>query len=493
MKFTVRLHAEITIKSNGVRKRYGKLLVNNLKSIFQRQGIKAKAIWCWDRIEVVVAPDAELQKEQIIELLQRVPGISWFSESHEMPLPEGNPTDFVPIAELVVACWQPVVTGQSFAVRVKRKGEHPFRSLDLERYLGGALLRHCADSRVNLKRPDVEVRVEVDRDIVRVFGDKIQGLGGFPLPTQETVLSLLSGGFDSSVASFQLIRRGARVHFCFFNLGGAQHETGVRQTAYYLWQQYASSHPLKFISVDFAPIVEEILTKVDHGLMGVVLKRQMLRAAERVADKLNTAAIVTGEALGQVSSQTLSNLSVIDEATRKLVLRPLITTDKQDIINLADQIGTGDLARSMPEYCGVISNKPTVKAKRDDLERVESLLDASLLDQVVCQAKVEEVSQIGATLESRVEQYHEVRDVDTAIHEIVDIRSQDEVERKPFVAPHDGVVVRHIPFFKLATAFAQLDQGKTYLLYCDKGVMSKLQALYLQEQGVTNVAVYQPR
>ena len=336
------------------------------------------------------------------------------------------------------------------------------------------------------------MRVEIDHDTVRVFGDKQQGLGGFPLPTQETVLSLLSGGFDSSVASFQMLRRGARVHFCFFNLGGAQHETGVRQTAYYLWQQYASSHPLKFISVDFAPVVEEILTKIDNGLMGVVLKRQMLRAAEMVADKLHTAAVVTGEALGQVSSQTLSNLSVIDEATNKLVLRPLITMDKQEIINIAQQIGTADFARSMPEYCGVISNKPTVKAQRDVLAEAEQLLDKALLEQVVRQSRVEDVSQIGETTEARVTKLDTVAAVQPEQHEIIDIRSSDEVERKAFNAPNAAVTVRHIPFFKLATAFAELDPNKTYLLYCEKGVMSKLQALYLQEQGYTNVAVYQP-
>ncbi|GAB3297984.1 tRNA uracil 4-sulfurtransferase ThiI [Pseudidiomarina andamanensis] len=492
MKFIVRLHAEITIKSKGVRKRYGKVLVNNLKSILRRNDVNAKVIWCWDRIEVVVADDAHQDANQVSEILQKIPGISWFSRSHELPLPEGDPTDFTPIMDEVLACWQDIIPGKSFAVRVKRKGEHPFRSLDLERYLGGAILKHCAGSKVSLKKPDVEVRVEIDHDVVRVFGHKEQGLGGFPLPTQETVLSLLSGGFDSSVASFQLIRRGARVHFCFFNLGGAQHETGVRQTAYYLWQQYASSHPLKFISIDFAPVVEEILTKVDNGLMGVVLKRQMLRAAEIVANNLHTAAIVTGEALGQVSSQTLSNLSVIDEATDKLVLRPLITMDKQEIINIAQQIGTADFARSMPEYCGVISNKPTVKAQRDALAEAESQLDIELIKQVVRQSRVEDVSQIGETTEQRVQKVDAVQSVTSETHEIIDIRSQDEVDNKPFVAPKDDIVVRHIPFFKLATAFADLDHSKTYLLYCEKGVMSKLQALYLQEQGYQNVAVYQP-
>jgi len=492
MKFIVRLHAEITIKSKGVRKRYGKVLVNNLKSILRRNEVNAKVIWCWDRIEVMVADDTHQDADQISELLQRIPGISWFSRSYELPLPEGDPTDFEPIMARVLSCWQSRVAGRSFAVRVKRKGTHSFRSIDLERYLGGAILQHSANSRVDLSRPDVEVRIEVDNNVVRVFGDKQQGLGGFPLPTQETVLSLLSGGFDSSVASFQMIRRGARVHFCFFNLGGAQHETGVRQTAYYLWQQYASSHPLKFISIDFAPIVEEILTKIVNGLMGVVLKRQMLRAAERVADKLHTAALITGEALGQVSSQTLSNLSVIDEATRKLVLRPLITMDKQEIINIAQHIGTADFARSMPEYCGVISNKPTVKAQRDALAEAESALDAALLDQVVRQSRVEDVSQIGAAMEQQVHQVAEVTAVNSATHEIIDIRSADEVERKAFAATDAEISVRHIPFFKLATEFANLDARKTYLLYCEKGVMSKLQALYLQEQGFANVAVYQP-
>src|SRR5690606_41476605 len=111
-----------------------------------------------------------------------------------------------------------------------------------------ALLRRWAESRVSLQHPEVEVRLEIDHHTVRVFGDKIQGLGGFPLPSQETVLSLLSGGFDSSVASFQLIRRGARVHFCFFNLGGAQHGTGVLQPAYYICHKNACSHPFEFIT-----------------------------------------------------------------------------------------------------------------------------------------------------------------------------------------------------------------------------------------------------
>ncbi|WP_258808390.1 tRNA uracil 4-sulfurtransferase ThiI [Pseudidiomarina sp. CB1] len=496
MKFVIRLHAEITIKSKGVRKRYGKVLVNNLKKILQRVELPAatpvKVLWCWDRIEVNVDSNDPLVAEQISEELQRIPGIAWFSRSHELPLNDREQADFKPILAQVLATWSERLTQRSFAVRVKRKGKHGFSSLDLERYIGGGVLQQVAGTRVDLKRPDVELRIEIDNDVVRVFGDKQAGLGGFPLPTQETVVSLLSGGFDSSVASFQLLRRGARTHFCFFNLGGDRHETGVRQTAYYLWENYASSHPLKFISIDFAPVVEEILTHVDNGLMGVVLKRQMLRTAQIVARRINASALVTGEALGQVSSQTLSNLAVIDEAIDSLVLRPLITMDKQEIINIAEQIGTADIARSMPEYCGVISVKPNVKAQRDAVLEAEAKLDPELLYQVVRAANVEEVRHIG---EQTDEQAHVVDSVDAAQagEIIIDIRSADEQEARPLDASQLGVAVQHIPFFKLATAFTELDVDKHYLLYCEKGVMSKLQALYLQEQGYENVGVYQPK
>lgn len=496
MKFVIRLHAEITIKSKGVRKRYGKVLVNNLKKILQRVELPAqtpvKVLWCWDRIEVNVDSNDPFVAQQMSDELQRIPGIAWFSRSHELPLNDLEQADFDPILEQVLATWGQRLAQQSFAVRVKRKGKHGFSSLDLERYIGGGVLQRVDGTRVDLKNPGIELRIEIDNDVVRVFGDKQPGLGGFPLPTQETVVSLLSGGFDSSVASFQLLRRGARTHFCFFNLGGDRHETGVRQTAYYLWENYASSHPLKFISIDFAPVVEEILSQVDNGLMGVVLKRQMLRTAQIVARRINASALVTGEALGQVSSQTLSNLAVIDEAIDSLVLRPLITMDKQEIINIAEQIGTADIARSMPEYCGVISVKPTVKAQRDAVLEAEAKLDPELLYQVVRAANVEEVRHIG---EQTDEQAHVVDSVDAAQagEVIIDIRSQDEQEAKPLDAVALDVEVQAIPFFKLATAFAELDSSKHYLLYCEKGVMSKLQALYLQEQGYENIGVYQPK
>ncbi|MEX1221076.1 MAG: tRNA uracil 4-sulfurtransferase ThiI [Idiomarina sp.] len=483
MKFIIRLHAEITIKSKSVRKRHGKVLVNNLKLLLRDLPETPKVRWLWDRIEITFAAGLRSQAlhDQVVDELQRIPGIAWFSESIEQPL-----TNFDAILAAVLEEWQHQLANLSFAVRVKRKGTHEFRSSDLERFLGAGILQQVPSARVKLNQPQQEVRIEIDGPTVRVFGHKQPGLGGFPIPTQETVVSLLSGGFDSSVASYQLIRRGARTHFCFFNLGGAQHETGVRQTAYYLWQQYSRSHPLKFVSIDFAPVVEDILTNVDNGQMGVILKRQMLRAADHVAAYLGASALVTGEAMGQVSSQTLSNLQVIDQATERLVLRPLITMDKQDIINISRQIGTEDIAKSMPEYCGVISNKPTVKAVPEKILEEEAKLNPNLLDQVVRSCRILDMQTIAEETAAQVAEVTTTAEVGAGAT-VIDIRSSEEQERQPLEL---AVPVLHIPFFRLAQKFTELDPQQQYLLYCDKGVMSKIQALYLQELGHQNVAVY---
>lgn len=309
------------------------------------------------------------------------------------------------------------------------------------------------------------------------------------MATQEDVLSLISGGFDSGVSSYQFIKRGSRTHYCFFNLGGDQHEIGVKQVAYHLWQKYGESHKVKFISVPFDPVVTEILERIDNGQMGVILKRCMMRAASRVAERMGIQALVTGEAMGQVSSQTLTNLNVIDRCTDTVILRPLIVMDKQDIVNISRQIGTEDFAKSIPEYCGVISQKPTVKAVLSKIEAEEQKFSEDLIERVVAAAEIMDIRDIATQMDTKVASAETVEDL-AAGEVVIDVRAPEEEEQSPLEL--EGIEVKAIPFFKLATQFADLDKSKTYLLYCDRGVMSKLQALYLQEQGYDNVKVYRP-
>lgn len=482
MKFIIKLFPEITIKSQSVRLRFIKILTSNIRNVLKDLAEDVAVVRHWDYLEVRVKKE-ELG-EGVADRLTRIPGIH-----HILQVEERAFTDLHNIYEQTFDMYAASLENKTFCVRAKRRGKHPFSSIELERYVGGGLNQHIPSAKVKLTHPDVTVNLEVEDDKLILVVRRLEGIGGFPIGTQEDVLSLISGGFDSGVSSYMLMRRGCRVHYCFFNLGGAAHEIGVKQVAHYLWNRFGSSHKVRFVAVNFEPVVAEILEKVDDGQMGVVLKRMMVRAASRVAERYGVQAIVTGEALGQVSSQTLTNLRMIDNATDTLVLRPLISHDKETIINLARQIGTEDFARTMPEFCGVISKNPTVKAVKEKIEAEEEKFDFAILDDVVLNAQNMDIRVIAQQSEQQITEVEMVSEL-SATDVVLDIRSPDEQEAHPLKI--EGTEVRTLPFYKLSTQFGDLPAETTYLLYCDRGVMSRLQALYLAEQGYTNVKVYRP-
>ena len=480
MKFIIKLFPEIMIKSESVRKRFVKILTSNIRNVLTKYDDTVAVIKHWDYIEVRSKIDANLP--MLIEQLQRIPGIHHFLQVEEKPF-----ANLHEIFEQTLSDVASQLENKTFCVRVKRKGKHECNSLEAERYIGGGLNQHIASAKGQLKNPDVTVRIEIEDDKMMLVRARYEGIGGYPIGTQEDVLSLISGGFDSGVSSYMLLRRGSRVHYCFFNLGGAAHEIGVKQMAYHIWQRYGSSHKVRFVAINFEGVVGEILENVDNGQMGVVLKRMMVRAASKIAQRFDIQAIVTGEALGQVSSQTLTNLRLIDEAAEVLVLRPLITHDKEQIIAMAKHIGTDDIAKSMPEFCGVISKNPTVKAIKAKIEQEEGNFNFAVLESAVESAQYLDIRQIAEQTEKDVVSVDAVsvlgeNDV------IIDIRSPEEIDENPLHIEHQAMI--QLPFYKLSSQFAELDQSKHYVLYCERGVMSKLQALYLKESGFNNVSVF---
>ncbi len=483
-KFIVKLHPEIAIKSKSVRKRFTKILTSNIKILTSQVDEHAKVHKNWDNITVVSPSSEQHVRDGLVDALKRVPGIVQFIEVQE--------TKFETLDDIyqeALALVAPAIQGKTFCVRCKRQGSHDFTSSDVERYVGGGLNQYVEGASVKLSKPEVTVKIEVKNEFAYIVKETHFGMGGFPLPTQEDVLSLMSGGFDSSVASYLMIRKGTRTHFLFFNLGGAAHEIGVKQASFYLWKQFSASHRVKFIAIDFEPVVAEILENVENSQMGVVLKRMMMRAGSQVADKLGIQALVTGESLGQVSSQTLANLNVIDRVTDTLILRPLIQHDKQEIIDLARRIGTAEMSETMPEYCGVISKKPTVKAKLSVIEEEESKFDFDVLNTVIDNARVMDIRDIEKESKEEVKEAESVADLPSDAV-VLDIRSPEEEDDEPLELDH--VEVMHLPFYRLATQFGDLPQDKDYYLYCKKGVMSQLQALILHENGFTKVKVYRP-
>lgn len=485
MKYIIKFFPEIIVKSKSVRQEMSKVLQRNIRNVLNRSAVKVKIQDCWDKLVVRLdetdGPCPRSSRE-VAEMLCRIPGIHNVMETEEYEY-----SSMHDIYEKTAAVYGPQIAGKTFCVRVKRKGKQEFRSIDVEKYVGGGLNQNFPSAGVKLKDPDMVITLEIDNDRLFLITGIYEGLGGYPLSTQEEVLSLISGGFDSGVSSYMFIRRGCRVHYLFFNMGGNAHEIGVKQESYYIWDKFASSHKVRFISVPFEKMVGEILTKTDHSVRGVILKRMMMRIASIIAKKLKAGALVTGESLGQVSSQTLTNLSVIDRVTDTLILRPLIVTDKQDIIDKARDIGTIHFAETMPEYCGVISDRPTVKADVAFVEAEESKIDMSLIEELAEASVWMDIRDIPEDTKEMIGGEVEITDYAASNEVVVDIRAQDEIDAKPLVTDKPHLT---IPFFKISSEFANLDQTKTYLLYCEKGVMSKMQAMYLKDQGFQNVKVF---
>ncbi len=483
MKLILKSFPEITIKSRPVRRQFMRQLGKNIRMVLRDLDPDVKVIGDWDNLELFTALEDPAYLQELYARLRCTPGISHFFQVLEYPL-----GDFDEITQHCKAHYADLLKGRTFSVRCKRSGKHPFSSVDVERYVGSQLRKQCGASGIDLRNPDIEVRFEINGARLFIEYERHQGIGGYPLGSVEQVLVLMSGGFDSSVAAYQMMRRGLLTHFCFFNLGGHAHELGVKEVAQYLWKKYGSSHRVLFISVPFEEVLGDILENVDDSHMGVVLKRMMLKAADAIAEDLQLDTLVTGEAISQVASQTLTNLAVIDKATDKLVLRPLVAEHKQDIIRTAVEIGTADFAANMPEYCGVISVSPKTKAKLGRVVHEETHLDSSILQSAIERASYVTMDKVLDELSKDI-QVEEVRDALSG-QIVIDIRHPDQAEDQPLDL---GTIEQlTVPFYAINSRFKDFDPNRQYLLYCDQGIMSKLHAHHLLHEGYANVRVYRP-
>lgn len=477
MKFIVKLFPEIMIKGGPVKKRMISILNDNLRTLLGRIDDSIEVKRFWDKIEVQV--DDQFV-EPVRKVLKQTPGVEQYLEVVQYETGE----DLDLIAQKVAEHKLALVEGKTFVSRAKRSGKHSVSSFEIEKYVGSYFCQHGNPAGVDLKTPEVKVEFELNQNTLNVITKRVQGLGGFPMGAQGDVLSLMSGGFDSTVASYLTMKRGIKTHFIFFNLGGAAHEVGVKQVALYLWSQFGASHRVQFISVPFEDVVTEIFNSTHESYMGVTLKRLMLMASEKIADVMGIDALVTGESVAQVSSQTLRNLALIDEVTNKLVLRPLATMHKPEIVSIANDIGTREFAENMPEYCGVISQNPVTHGSFKRMER-----EAKKFNYEVLEAAVEKAVSI--PVDKIVEDVNAAAPVDVVTQPgdavVIDIRRSAEVSQAPFEQAD-----MNIPFNELNRTFKGLDQSKEYVLYCQKGVMSQLHAQYLRDAGYDNVKVLRP-
>ena len=476
-KFILKLFPEIMVKGSSAKRQMVGQLYNNLLKMLGKVDEEIHVRKFSDKIEVVTPVAFVVEVRQ---LLLDTPGIEQVLEALQFDQMLTLDDIKVKVGEVI----HKEIEGKTFVVRVKRAGTHPFGSNDVAQTVGGYMLATYPNNGVDLHNPQVTIRLELLNNQLNIITTKHEGLSGFPIGTQGDILSLMSGGFDSTVASYLTMKRGLKTHFIFFNLGGAAHEIGVKQVALYLWNKFGSSHRVKFVSVPFDDVLTEIFRSTHNTYMGVTLKRLMLLAAEKVADEMEIDALLTGESVAQVSSQTLRNLALIDQVTNKLILRPLATMNKPEIINIANTIGTRRFAENMPEYCGVISKNPITHGSFKRMEREAKRFDYSVLDKAVEDAQHIYVDEIldDVTTNTTIEVVNTLDD-DMVV---IDIRDEDTCIET------SGKSIK-IPFYKLKTEFKKLPQDKEYLLYCEKGIMSQLHAQYLRDaEDAKNVRVYRP-
>ena len=477
-KFIVKFFPEIMIKGSSAKRQMVGQLYGNIQKLLSRISKDIKTKKFFDKIEIV--SPLEYVIETRLRLLD-TPGIELVLEA--LQFDKVNTLDEIKV--IVNEHMAKEVEGKSFVVRAKRSGTHDFKSVNIEQTVGGYMLAHSNAKRVDLHNPEVTIKMELEHNQLNIITQRYKGLGGFPLGSQGDILSLMSGGFDSTVASYLTMKRGIKTHFIFFNLGGVAHEIGVKQVAFYLWNKFGSSHRISFTSVPFDDVVTEIFKSTHESYMGVTLKRLMLKAAEKIANEMGIDALLTGESIAQVSSQTLRNLALIDQVTEKLVIRPLSTMNKPEIMDIANSIGTRHFAEAMPEYCGVISKNPVTHGSYERMEKEAKKFDYEVLDKAVENAIKINVDEIVDDVQD-IGLMETVSDITSGNYTVIDIRQGD-------ACIETSCETLKIPFYNLKKEFKKLPQDKEYLFYCDKGILSQLHAQYLRDaHNYQNIKVYRP-
>lgn len=463
-QYLVRYSGDLSTKADGTKQRFSRRLSSNIEDALSSAGLSFSLRRERFRLYVEAGTPAAHG------LLERVFGIQSFSRVERRPCPD---------LETVVAEGEKIfredVAGRRFAVRARRGGQVariPFRSTDVERELGTALLPGSGG--VDLTHPEVTVFVEAKPGEAYFFTDKRAGEGGLPLGVGGRALSLVSGGFDSAVASWLMLKRGVRLDYVFFNLGGDAHREGVLRVMKVIADQWSYGYRPRMIEVDFAPVVEELRARAEPRYWQILLKRQMVRAAARTAEKIHAAGLVTGEAVGQVSSQTLENLAVISRATEFPILRPLLGFNKNEIIALSRKIGTQAFSAGVEEYCAILPRHPATHASPKAMAREEARLSPDLLDTLLQGHRSYDLRSrklpIGGNRELEVST---IRPGAT----VLDLRSKSAYRAWHF----PGAL--YMDFDSALKAYRSFDPDRTYVLYCEVGQKSSHLAELLSHAG----------
>ena len=464
MRILVRFSGEITVKKRRTRQRFLERLFYNVRDALQTT---QRPFTLQDEGSRLVV---ETDFPHAPALLCRVFGVQSVSCVERRA--------FTALNDIVTSgteLFKGAVSGKRFAVRARRLTQGktlPFSSLDIERELGAAL-RPFAD-KVDLEDPEVTVCVEVRSREADFFTEKLAGPGGLPVGTAGRSIALLSGGFDSAVASWLMLKRGVALDYLFCKLGGSLHEHGALHVAQVLADRWSYGSSPRLYSLDFGPIAAQIQERVHPRYWQVILKRFMYRAAEHLARQFNLIGIVTGESLGQVSSQTLQNLTVISQVTTAPLWRPLLGFNKDEIIALARRISTYEYSVAVSEYCALLPRGPATAAPLKAVLAEEEKLDLSVLDRALETMRTYEVRALDTLAPPQIE----IEEIPSDAV-VIDLRSPQSYRAWHY----PGAIFKD--FLSALKEYPSWDKSRVYVLYCEVGLKSAHLAELMRHAGFT--------
>ena len=366
-------YSEVGLKK-GNRTYFERILETNMRHSLQRAFPNEKFSVKKELKRFLISFDRDVPVEKVKAALESVFGLENFSPVLSVPLQ----IDQIEEAALQLMKSRPERT---FAVRAKRSDKSfSMNSQEINVRIGAKIVEETG-KQVDLTNPEITCHIELMRDAALVFVDRFKGPGGLPVSSSGKVLVLLSGGFDSAVAAYFALKRGAKctfIHFHSYPYTNKFSQEKVIDLAKILNRYQFKS---RLFMVPFAETQEEIVLNSPEKFRVILYRRFMMRIAERLAQKEGLKAIVTGESLGQVASQTLENMAAIEQVTTMPILRPLIGLDKNEIIAIARKIGTYETsAKPHDDACTRFMPKhPETRARLPQILEVEQHLDVEKL------------------------------------------------------------------------------------------------------------------
>ncbi|GAF35237.1 tRNA uracil 4-sulfurtransferase ThiI [Lentilactobacillus farraginis] len=347
-------YGELSTKGKN-RKDFIRQLGRNVRAVlhrFPRVEVKAQR----DRLHVALNGEDD---QKVISILQGVFGIETLYPSIRVE------KDMAVVKQTALQmAKEQYHTGETFKINTRRQDKHfEYHTNQINNILGDYVLENIDGISVDVKHPDIAIRVEVRMNGVFLSSETIHGAGGLPVGTGGRATMMLSGGIDSPVATYLAMKRGVKIDMIHFYSPPYTSEQALNKAKQLTSVLAKYSGNIQFIQVPFTEIQETIKEKVPEGYLMTIQRRMMLRIAAEITKNRHCTGVFTGEALGQVASQTLESMLAINDVTNMPVLRPLVSMDKTEIIKISKQIGTYDLSIMPFEDCCTIFTPPAPKTK----------------------------------------------------------------------------------------------------------------------------------